>query len=119
MPVTRKLQTKDSDIAQSIGLINSLKLTIEKLRKNSIFVTRTKIVLQVGLHPNLILLNLKWLFQEFVPSKSIMKWNLLEYNGKYFCVIVTVPLLDHLMPDLEMRFQGDRLTAYFGIHNIP
>ena len=42
MPVTRKLQTKDSDIAQSIDLINSLKLTIEKLRKNSIFVTRTK-----------------------------------------------------------------------------
>ena len=48
-----------------------------------------------------------------------MKWNLLEYNGNYFCVIVTVPLLDDLMPDLEMRFQGDRLSAYFGIHNIP
>ena len=42
MPVTRKLQTKDSDIAQSIDLINTCKLTIKKLKNNSIFITRIK-----------------------------------------------------------------------------
>lgn len=34
LPVTRKLQTKNSDIAQSIDLIKSLKPTIEMLRNN-------------------------------------------------------------------------------------
>ena len=40
-------------------------------------------------------------------------------NSDYFRVTVTVLLLDHLMSELEMRFPGDELTAYLGIHIIP
>ena len=35
LPVTRNLQTKNSDIAQSIDLIKVFELTIEKLRNKS------------------------------------------------------------------------------------
>ena len=34
LPVTRKLQAKDLDVAQSIDLIQSLKLTFENLRNS-------------------------------------------------------------------------------------
>ena len=46
LPVIRKLQTKDSDIAQSINFIKSLKRTIVKLRNNSIFIALSGMVLQ-------------------------------------------------------------------------
>ena len=36
LSVTRKHQTKDSEIAQSTDLIKSVKLTIEKLKNNSL-----------------------------------------------------------------------------------
>ena len=42
-----------------------------------------------------------------------------ESNSDYFRVTVTVPLLDHLMSDLEMRFPGNEITAYRGLHIIP
>ena len=47
LSVTRKLQNKNSDIAQSIDLIESLKFTIEKVKNNSDSITPS------GLHPNL------------------------------------------------------------------
>lgn len=37
LPVIRKLQNKDSDVPQSVDLVKSLKITIEKLRNNSHF----------------------------------------------------------------------------------
>ena len=73
MPVTRKLKTKDSDIAQSIDIIKSLKLTIEKLRNNSDLYKIRGMVLQVSWHTNLISWNLKWLQKEFVSNKFISK----------------------------------------------
>ena len=52
--------------------------------------------------------------------KQIYCQNLqLESNGNYYCVTVAVPLLDHLMSDVETRFPGDNLTAYFARHIIP
>ena len=42
-----------------------------------------------------------------------------ESNSDCFRVTVTVPLLDHLMSDLEIRFPENELTAYRGLHIIP
>ena len=40
-------------------------------------------------------------------------------NSGYFRVTVTVPLLDYLISDLEMKFPGNELIAYRGLHIIP
>ena len=76
-------------------------------------------VLQRSWHPNLTLWNLKWPHKN-ICSKQIYRQNPKgESNTDYFRVTVTVPLLDHLMSDLEMRFPGNELTAYRGLHIIP
>ena len=53
-------------------------------------------------------------------SKQIYRQNSkVESNSDYFRLTVTVPLLNHLMSDLEMRFPGNELTGYCGLHIIP
>lgn len=63
-------------------------------------------VLQRNWHLSLILWNLKWPHKEFVPSLSIVT--------DYYQVTKTVPILDHLMSDLELRFSGNGLTVCHG-----
>ena len=76
-------------------------------------------VLQGSWHPNLTLWNLKRPHKK-ICSKQIYRQNPKgESNSDYFRVTVTVLLLDHLMSDLEMRFPGNELTAYRGLHIIP
>ena len=119
LPVTRKLQTKDSDIAESIDLIKSLKLTIEKLRNNSDLYHTKWYGIAGELASKLDVVEPKVATQR-ICSKQIYSQNpKVGSNSDYFQVTVTVPLLDHLMSDLEMRFPGDELTAYHGLYIIP
>ena len=54
-----------------------------------------------------------------ICSKQIYHQNpQVESNSDYFWVTVTLPFLSHLMSDLEMRFLGDEITAYHGLHII-
>ena len=118
LPVTRKLQTKDSDIAQSTELLKSLRLAIEKSRKNSHLYRTKRYGIAGELASKLDIMEPKVATQR-ICSKQIHRQNpKVECKSDYFRVTVTVPLLDHFMSDLEMRFPGNELTAYRGLHII-
>ena len=44
--------------------------------------------------------------EKYCPDSQV------ESNNNCFCVALIVPLLDHLMSDLEIRFPQNELTAY-------
>ena len=51
--------------------------------------------------------------EKYCPDSQV------ESNNNCFCVALIVPLLDHLMSDLEIRFPQNELTAYWRLHIIP
>ena len=118
LPVTRKLQAKDLDLAQSMDLIQNLKLTIAKLR-NSIenyhenwYNKAKKLAEKVDIsEPNMT--------KPRTCSRQIYQSNQPVQNTKeYFCISLTIPFLDHVSPDLDYRVPGDELTQYRGLYII-
>ena len=53
---------------QLIELIKSVRLSIQKKLKITDSISIIGMVLQGGLHTNLVLWNITWLCQEFIPS---------------------------------------------------
>ena len=111
LPVTCKLQAIDLDVVQSMDLIQSLKVTIENLR-NSVenylenwYSKAKKLAEKAGISK-----------ASMTKPWQIYQWNHPIQNTKeYLRVSLTIPFLDHISADLELRFHGNELTQY---HNI-
>ena len=119
LPVTRKRQAKDLDVAQLMDLIQNLKMTIENLR-NSVenhhknwYNKAKKLAEKVDISEDSIT-------KPRTCSRQIYRSNQPVQNTKeYFRVSLTIPFLDHVSADLEHRFPGDELTQYRGLYIIP
>ena len=114
MPVTRKLQAKDLDAAQSMDLIQNLKMrnSVENYHEN--WYTKAK---KLAEKVDISEANMT---KPRTCSRQIYRSNQPVQNTKeYFRVSLTIPFLDHVSADLEYRFPGDELTQYRGLYIIP
>ena len=119
LPVTRKLQTKDLDVAQSMDLIQNLKLTISNLR-NSVENYHENCYNKAKKPAEKVDISQANIIKPRTCSRQIYQSNQPVQNTKeYFRVSLTIPFLDHVSADLEYRFPGDELTQYRGLHIIP
>ena len=119
LPVTRKLQTKDLDVAQSMDLIQNLKLTISNLR-NSVENYHENCYNKAKKPAEKVDISQANIIKPRTCSRQIYQSNQPVQNTKqYFRVSLTIPFLDHVSADLEYRFPGDELTQYRGLYIIP
>ena len=119
LPVTRKLQQKEIDIAKSLDLIRSLKRTCSKLRKN-IEESHTKWYSKAVELASKVDIKEKEIKKPRTCSKQIHRPNQpVTTPSDYYRVSLTLPLIDHLISDLEAKFPGNELTAYCGLFIVP
>ena len=119
LPVTRKLQAKDLDVAQSIDLIQSLKLTFENLR-NSVENYRENWYNKAKKLAEKVYTSQANITKPRTCSRQIYWSNHPVQNTKEnFRVSLTIPFLDPVSADLEYRFPGNELTQYWVLYIIP
>ena len=118
LPVTCKLQAKDLNVAQSMDLTQSLKVTIENLRNfvenyhENWYNKAKKLAEKVDIsEANMT--------KPRTCSRQIYRANQPIQNTKeYFRVSLAILFLDHVSADLEYRFPGNELTHYRGLHTV-
>ena len=115
LPVTRKLQAQDLNVAQSMDLIQNRKLTIENLR-NSVenyyenWCNKGKKLAEKVDISEVNMTKPRTCSQQIYQSNQPV-----QNTEEYFRVSLTIRFLDHVSADLEYRFPGDELTQYRGL----
>ena len=106
LPTTHKLRAKDLYVAQSMDLIQNIKLTNESLR-NSVenyhenWYNKAK---NLGEKVDIVQANMtkpRICFRQLYQSNHPV-----QNTKEYFCVFLTILFLDHVSADLEYRFPG-------------
>ena len=118
LPATRKLQSKDLDVAKSADIISSLKSSIQNLG-TSVDEYHTKWYNDALNLAEKVDIKESDIKKPGTCSKQTYRSNHpVETNKNYFKVVLTIPFLDHVLTDLQHRFPGNELVPYRGLYLI-
>ena len=112
LPSTRKLQSKDLDVAKSADIISSLKSTIQNLR-TSVDEYHSKWyndALNLAEKVDIKESDIKK--PQTCPRQTYRSNQPVETTKNYFRVVLTIPFLAHVLTDLQHRFPENELVPY-------
>ena len=113
--LTRSLQAEAKDIVQAVSEINHVKTALSDVRENidlhhnKWFATVEQMCDSVGTQPSLPRF-CRQHHRSNLPAQT---------PSEYYRRIITVPILDHLLSDLEAHFSKHQQTALFGLFLVP
>ena len=114
--LTQSLQAESKDIVQAMCEVNTLKDTLKDLRANvdvnhSKWFSEVKLMCKkVGTVPSLPRLCGRQCHKPNIPAQS---------PSDYYCCTITIPLLDHLISEIENHFSKQHLKVLQGFYLIP
>ena len=115
MDVTTLLQSRSNDILCMINLVTSLKEHFHNIRDN-IDVYHSKWFKEAEILANKVNVEVS---KPRTVKKQVYRSNHTSDNVmEYYKVAVTIPLIDHVISELEKRFENS-LTAFHGLVLIP
>ena len=119
LPLTIQLQKKDHDVARALEQIKTLKSTCFKLRQmnekyhSDWYTIALTLASEVGIDEAQIK-------KKRTTGKQVHRPNPPASSpSEYHRLSLTLPLLDHLISDLNYRFPGNELTPYCGLYIVP
>ena len=119
LPATRKLQSKDLDVAKSADIISSLKSSIQNLR-TSVDEYHSKWYNDALNLAEKVDIKESDIKKPQTCSKQTYRSNhLIETTKNYFKGVLTITFLDHVLTDHQHRFPGNELVPYRGLYLIP
>ena len=114
--LTRSLQAEAKDIVQAVSEINSVKATLQDVRNNveehhgKWFAEVEELCACVNTEPSLPRLCGRQRHRPNVPAQS---------PSEYFRRTISIPVLDHLLLEMETRFDKHQQTAVQGLYLVP
>ena len=114
--LTRSLQAETKDIVQAVPEINSVKATLQDVRNNvdehhgRWFAEVKELCAHVNTEPFLPRLCERQRHRPNVPAQS---------PSEYFRRTISIPVLDHLLLEMETRFDKHQQTAVQGLYLVP
>ena len=116
LPVTQLLQGNDNDIMDGIQMIESLK-KVAALWKLSINIHHEKWFSEASDMAKKLGISVQ---QPRTCSQQLYRGNSpAETVSDYFRIHLTIPMFDHLLTELNNRFQDETLAIYKGLALIP
>ena len=114
--LTRSLQAEAKDVVQAVSEINSVKATLQDVRNNveehhdKWFAEVEELCACVNTEPSLPRLCGRQRHRRNVPAQS---------PSEYFRRTISIPVLDHLLLEMETRFDKHQQTAVQGLYLVP
>ena len=114
--LTTNLQAEAKDIVEAVKEISSVKAALNNARSNidehhnRWFRTVEQMCSKVGVEPSLPRRCGRQIHRSNVPADT---------PSAYYCRCVSIPLLDHLLSEIESRFSRHQQTALLGLSLIP
>ena len=114
--LTTNLQAEAKDIVEAVKEISSVKAALNNARSNidehhnRWFHTVEQMCSKVGVEPSLPRRCGRHIHRSNVPADT---------PSAYYCRCVSIPLLDHLLSEIESRFSRHQQTALLGLSLIP
>ena len=116
MSLTRSLQAEAKDIVEAVKEIDNLKEVLSDVRENvdvyhgQWFADVEKMCDSVGVIPSLPRLCGGQSHRSNVPA---------ENPSEFYRRTITIPIMDHLLSEIESRFSAHQKTALLGLYLIP
>ena len=116
LALTRSLQAEAKDIIQAVSEINHIKAALRDVRDKidahhgEWFSTVEQMCANVGIQPSLPRVCGRQQHRSNVPAQT---------PSEYYRRSISIPVLDHLLSELESRFNTHQLTALQGLYIIP
>jgi hypothetical protein len=114
--LTRSLQQEAKDIVQAVSEVEVLTSSLKKVRENvdshhsEWFKTVSGMYSEVGTTPSLPRICGRQRHRPNTPAST---------PSKYFRRTITVPMLDHLLAELNRRFSSHQVKALQGLYLVP
>ena len=116
MALTKSLQSEAKDIVQAVSEINTLTAVLQELRENvdkyhgQWFAEVEQLSGAIGTEPSLPRLCGRQTHRSNIPSQT---------PKEYYRRTITIPLLDHILTEMESRFSKHQQTAVTGLLLVP
>ena len=114
--LTTSLQEEAKDIIQAVSEINTLTSSLKQVRENVDFYhdkwfdAILKMCSEVGTTPSIPRICGRQRHRASTPAAS---------PTEYYRRTITIPILDHLLTELERRFSTHQKTAFQGLYLVP
>ena len=114
--LTTSLQEEAKDIVQAVSEIKTLTSSLQQVRENvdsyhsKWFETVSKVCNEVGTTPSMLRICGCQRHRASIPASN---------PSEYFRRTITVPILDHLLSELDKRFSSHQKTAFQGPYLVP
>ena len=114
--LTCSLQSEAKDIVQAVSEVNSVKATLHDVRENvdqyhsKWFADVQQMCDSIGVEPSLPRLCGRQHHRSNVPGQN---------PSEYYRCTITIPMIDHLLSELETRFSKHQQTALQGFYLVP
>ena len=119
LPATRKLQSKDLDVAKSADITCSLKSSIQNLRTSVDEYSSKWYNDALNLAEKVDIKESDIKKPQTCSKQTYRSNHLIETTKNYFKGVLTIPFLDHVLTDHQHRFPGNELVPYRGLYLIP
>lgn len=116
MALTKSLQSEAKDIVEAVTEICNLKAVLQDLRDNvedyhdQWFSKVEQMCTLIGTEPSLPRVCARQTHRSNVPSQT---------PKEYYRRTITIPLLDHMLTEIDRRFSTHQQTAVTGLYLIP
>ena len=116
LALTRSLQAEAKDIVEAMSEINHVKTALRNIRENvdvhhgEWFAKVERMCDSVGIEPSLPRVCGRQHHRANVPAQT---------PCEYYRCIITIPVLDHLISELDTRFSKHQQTALQGLYLVP
>lgn len=116
MALTKSLQSEAKDIVEAVTEINNLKCVVQDLRDNidkhhdQWFAEVEQMCTAIGAEPSLPRLCARQTHRSNIPSQT---------PKEYYRRTITIPLLDHMLSEMDCRFSTHQQIAVTGLYLIP
>ena len=114
--LTTSLQEEAKDIVQAVSEIQTLTSSLKQVRENfdfyhsTWFKTVSEMCSEVGTTPSMPRICGRQRHKASTPASN---------PSEYFRRTITVPILDHLLAELDKRFSSHQKTAFQGLYLVP
>ena len=116
MALTKSLQSEAKDIVEAVSEIGNLTSVLQDLRDNvdkyhdEWFAEVEQMCTTIGTEPSLPRLCARQTHRSNVPSQT---------PKEYYRRTITIPLLDHMLSEMDRRFSTHQQTAVTGLYLVP
>ena len=114
--LTSNLQAEAQDIVSAVAEIENVTTTIQNVRDqvqthhSEWFLIVEKMCTDVGTVPSLPRRCGRQIHRDNIPADT---------PSEYFCRTISIPLLDHLLSEMNSRFGNHQRTALLGLYLVP